>query len=103
MSEYDDIERPFTPNSVMTTYDYEYAQNELMKIQGLEGSEMIQKLVHEQTLAIQQQLEEARQELEETNKQALDYKKMYDQLMEETQVEHKLYNLIILNLDCKVF
>ena len=86
MSEYDETERPYTPNSIMTTYDYEYAQSELLRIQGIEGSEMVQKLVEEQTDAMKLQLEEAKHELEETNRQALDYKKMYDQLMVDTQV-----------------
>ena len=95
MSEYDSTKRPSTPNSVMTSYDYEYVQNELMRIQDLERSEMVQKLVDKKTLAVKQQLEEARQELEEETKQAFYYKNLFEELMEETQVQHKLYNYVI--------
>ena len=92
-SEFDEMERSYTPNSMITTYGYEDAYNEMIRIQGVEGSEMLQQLVEEQTIAIKQQLEEARLELEETNRQAFDYKNMYDQLlMEEAQVKRTLYN-----------
>ena len=53
MSEYDERERSFTPNSQLTTYDYDYAQSELLRVQGLEGSEVVQKLVEEESTNLQ--------------------------------------------------
>lgn len=82
MSEYDERERSFTPNSQLTTYDYDYAQSELLRVQGLEGSEVVQKLVEEETNLIKTELEDAKIELEEMNRQAMNYKRMYDELMD---------------------
>ena len=85
MSDYDERERSFTPNSQLTTYDYDYAQNELIRIQGSEGSDVVQKLVDERTNVIKTELEDAKSELEEMNRQAMNYKRLYDELM-DTQV-----------------
>ena len=85
MSEYDERERSFTPNSQLTTYDYVYAQNELLRIQGSEGGDVMQKLVEEQTNLMKTELEEAKIELEEMNRRAMNYKRLYDELM-DTQV-----------------
>ena len=80
MSEYDERERSFTPNSQLTTYDYDYAQSELLRVQGLEGSEVVQKLVEEETNLIKTELEDAKIELEEMNRQAMNYKRMSSQV-----------------------
>lgn len=43
---------------------------------------MVQKLVEEETNLIKTELEDAKIELEEMNRQAMNYKRMYDELMD---------------------
>ncbi|KAI6649541.1 hypothetical protein LOD99_6707 [Oopsacas minuta] len=85
MSEYD-RERSFTPNSQIVTYDFDYAQDELIRIQNMEGGDIVDKLVDQRTTQIKTELEEAKIEIQEMNRQAMDYKRMYDELMETQSV-----------------
>ncbi|KAI6649527.1 Kinesin-like protein [Oopsacas minuta] len=79
MSEYD-RERSFI------TYDFDYVQDELIRIQNMEGGDIVDKLVDQRTTQIKTELEEAKIEIQEMNRQAMDYKRMYDELMETQSV-----------------
>ena len=78
-------ERSSTPSSMvsmMTTCDYGYAQDELVRMQ---GEQIAKEMVEEQTALMKKELDGARNELDEQKKQAEVYKHLYDELM-DTQV-----------------